>query len=124
MIRAAELLAGDGALADLATVSTSSLPAAFSAAMDDDLAVPQALAIVHESVREGNAALAAGDAAGTAKCLVEVRAMLAVLGLDPLAAPWTAEQARRRPAAGRRRADRGRTRAAAGGTGAQGLRRR
>ncbi len=93
VIRAAELLAGDGALADLATVSTSSLPAAFSAAMDEDLAVPQALAIVHESVREGNAALAAGDAAGTAKCLVEVRAMLAVLGLDPLAPPWTAEQA-------------------------------
>jgi cysteinyl-tRNA synthetase len=93
VIRAAELLDGDGAQADLATVSTSSLPAAFSAAMDADLAVPQALAIVHESVREGNAALAAGDAADTAKRLVEVRAMLAVLGLDPLAAPWAAAQA-------------------------------
>jgi cysteinyl-tRNA synthetase len=93
VIRAAELLADDGAAADLATVSSSSLPAAFSAAMDDDLAVPQALAIVHESVREGNAALAAGDVAGTAKRLGEVRAMLAVLGLDPLAAPWAAGQA-------------------------------
>jgi cysteinyl-tRNA synthetase len=93
VIRAAELLAGDGAVADLATVSVSSLPAAFSAAMDDDLGVPQALAIVHESVRDGNAALAAGDAAGTAKRAGEVRAMLAVLGLDPLAAPWAADQA-------------------------------
>jgi cysteinyl-tRNA synthetase len=93
VIRAAELLADESAAADLATVSSSSLPAAFSAAMDDDLAVPQALAIVHESVRDGNAALTAGDVAGTAKRLGEVRAMLAVLGLDPLAAPWGAGQA-------------------------------
>jgi cysteinyl-tRNA synthetase len=90
VIRAVEMLAGDGSQADVSPPSSSSLPAAFTAAMDDDLAVPQALAIVHESVREGNAALAAGDAAGTAKGLAEVRAMLAVLGLDPLAAPWGA----------------------------------
>jgi cysteinyl-tRNA synthetase len=90
VIRAAEMLQGDAASAEVSAPSSSSLPAAFTAAMDDDLAVPQALAIVHESVREGNAALAAGDAAGTAKRLVEVRAMLGVLGLDPLAAPWGA----------------------------------
>ena len=29
--------------------------------MDDDLGVPQALAVLHDTVREGNAALAAGD---------------------------------------------------------------
>jgi cysteinyl-tRNA synthetase len=90
VIRAAELLEGDGTAGDVGPPSSTSLPAAFTAAMDDDLAVPQALAIVHESVREGNAALAAGDAAGTAKRLAELRAMLAVLGLDPLAAPWGA----------------------------------
>jgi len=90
--RSAELLAGDGATSDFATGGSSSLPAAFNAAMDDDLGVPQALAIVHDHVREGNAALAAGDAAGTAKRLAEVRAMLGVLGLDPLAAPWAAGQ--------------------------------
>jgi len=66
----------------------SSLPAAFVAALDDDLAVPQALAVVHEAVTEGNTALAAGDHAGAAKQAESVRAMLAVLGLDPLAAPW------------------------------------
>jgi cysteinyl-tRNA synthetase len=93
VIRAAELIATEGAAPDLAKVSSSSLPAAFGAAMDDDLAVPQALAIMHESVRDGNAALAAGDAAGTAKRLDEVRAMLAVLGLDPLGPPWAAGQA-------------------------------
>jgi cysteinyl-tRNA synthetase len=64
------------------------LPAPFAAAMDDDLAVPQALAIIHEAVRQGNAALAAGDLAGSTKHLGEVRAMLEVLGLDPLAEPW------------------------------------
>jgi cysteinyl-tRNA synthetase len=66
----------------------SSLPAAFAEALDDDLAVPQALAVVHESVTEGNTALAAGDLAGAAKLAESVRAMLAVLGLDPFAAPW------------------------------------
>jgi cysteinyl-tRNA synthetase len=93
VIRATELVGSAGAVPDLVKVSSSSLPAAFGAAMDDDLAVPQALAIVHESVRDGNAALAVGDAAGTAKRLAEVRAMLAVLGLDPLGPPWVAGQA-------------------------------
>jgi cysteinyl-tRNA synthetase len=75
--------AGDGA-------GPVGLPAEFTAAMDDDLAVAQALAVVHEAVRDGNTALAAGDAAGTAKRLAEVRAMLGVLGLDPLSPPWAA----------------------------------
>ena len=66
------------------------LPAPFTAALDDDLGVPQALAVVHEAVTDGNSALAAGDAAGAAKYLAGVRAMLAVLGLDPLSAPWSA----------------------------------
>jgi cysteinyl-tRNA synthetase len=69
---------------------TGTLPAPFAAALDDDLGVPQALAVVHEAVTDGNSALAAGDAAGAAKHLAAVRAMLAVLGLDPLAAPWSA----------------------------------
>src|SRR5262249_1221807 len=85
--RAAELLGSEAAAAD-----SSSLPAAFTGAMDDDLGVPQALAVVHDCVREGNAALSAGDAGGTAKRLSEVRAMLSVLGLDPLAAPWAAAE--------------------------------
>jgi cysteinyl-tRNA synthetase len=71
-------------------LETGALPAPFTAALDDDLGVPQALAAVHEAVTDGNSALAAGDAAGAAKHLAEVRAMLAVLGLDPLAAPWSA----------------------------------
>ena len=85
--RAAELAGGEPPAADQAA-----LPAAFAAAMDDDLGVPQALAIVHDCVRDGNAAVSAGDAAGAAKSMGAVRAMLAVLGLDPLAGPWADAQ--------------------------------
>ena len=93
-IRAAELLAAeDGVAGPVGDAGTVCLPADFSAAMDDDLGVPQALAVIHESLREGNGALSAGDAAGTAKRLAEIRSMLGVLGLDPLAEPWVARQA-------------------------------
>jgi cysteinyl-tRNA synthetase len=66
----------------------AAVPPQFAAAMDDDLGVPQALAVVHDAVRTGNNALAAGDAGDVAACLGDVRAMLGVLGLDPLAEPW------------------------------------
>jgi cysteinyl-tRNA synthetase len=72
-----------------AAPSAAALPAAFVEAMDDDLGVPQALAVVHEAVTEGNSALAAGDLAGAAKLAAAVRAMMAVLGLDPLAEHWS-----------------------------------
>ena len=64
------------------------LPKPFVDAMDDDLGVPQALAVVHETVRAGNKALAAGDPEAVASALASVRAMTGVLGLDPLA--WAA----------------------------------
>ena len=96
-IRAAEASgpAGDagapaGAAAAAGITLPDALPAEFGAALDDDLGVPQALAVVHEAVREGNNALAAGDAAVVGRQLVTVRAMLGVLGLDPLAEPWAA----------------------------------
>ncbi len=82
--RAAE--ADDGVRGDVATVA---LPEAFVAAMDDDLNVSAALAVVHEHVRTGNSALAAAQpATGTA---LAVRAMLDVLALDPLSPAWQRE---------------------------------
>jgi cysteinyl-tRNA synthetase len=80
--------AAEAADAGVATEAAAGLPVAFTQALDDDLAVPQALAVVHEAVTEGNSALAAGDRASAAKHAESVRAMMAVLGLDPLAAPW------------------------------------
>ncbi|GAA1248075.1 cysteinyl-tRNA synthetase [Microbacterium phyllosphaerae] len=58
------------------------LPDAFGTAMDDDLGIPQALGVVHETVRAGNAALDAGDTDAAATARHEVLAMLDVLGFD------------------------------------------
>ncbi|MCW2937943.1 MAG: cysteinyl-tRNA synthetase [Actinomycetia bacterium] len=68
------------------------LPEPFTAAMDDDLGVPQALAVVHETVREGNNALAMGESAVVRERLAAVRAMTGVLGLDPLSWGQDAEE--------------------------------
>jgi cysteinyl-tRNA synthetase len=68
----------------------TTVPDDFAAALDDDLGVPQAVAVVHQTVRAGNTALAAGDKESAKTHLGEVRAMLGVLGLDPLAEPWVA----------------------------------
>jgi len=64
-------------------------PQAFIDAMNDDFSVPQALAVIHETVRAGNAALASGDAAVVQASLAAAVSMLDVLGLNPLAAPWS-----------------------------------
>jgi len=61
----------------------ASRAAAFDAAMDDDFGVPGALAVIHDTVRAGNSALAAGDRRAAAEAAASVRAMLHVLGLDP-----------------------------------------
>ncbi|MGW8484581.1 cysteine--tRNA ligase [Microbacterium sp. NPDC055903] len=67
-------------------VAARDLPAAFAAAMDDDLGVPQALAVLHETVRAGNTALDAGEMEAAVAAASAVRAMLDVLGLDGAAA--------------------------------------
>ena len=66
------------------------LPQAFADALDDDLGTPQALAVVHEVVREGNVALSKGDKEAVARLLAETQNMLDVLGLDPRSDQWRA----------------------------------
>ncbi|MBY6349345.1 cysteine--tRNA ligase [Rhodococcoides corynebacterioides] len=61
---------------------------AFAEALDDDLAVPRALAEIHRLRREGNTALAAGDLPAAVAAASSVRAMAAVLGVDPLDPHW------------------------------------
>ena len=56
----------------------------FADAMNDDIAVPKALAEIHTTVRAGNKALAAGDEAQARTLAGQVRAMAHVLGFDPL----------------------------------------
>ena len=61
---------------------------AFTAAMDDDLGVPAALAEVHNAVRAGNSALDKGDTAEATAIAGQVRGMTAILGVDPYAPQW------------------------------------
>ena len=56
----------------------------FAAALDDDLGVPQALAVIHGGVRAGNALMDTRELPALAATLSVVRRMLAVLCLDPL----------------------------------------
>lgn len=69
-------------------VAAGTLCAEFASALDDDLGTPAALAAVHNVVREGNAALDAGDEHAARAAAGSVRAMTDVLGLDPLAPAW------------------------------------
>jgi cysteinyl-tRNA synthetase len=98
--RASEVLMG-AADAD----QPAELPVSFRSAMDSDLAVPAALAAVHACMRDGNQALAASDKAGVRASLAGLRAMLGVLGLDPLAPHWTGLDAPGGPGPGNRLRD-------------------
>ncbi|MEC5193231.1 MULTISPECIES: cysteine--tRNA ligase [unclassified Arthrobacter] len=72
--------------------SHGTVPDGFAAAMDDDLNVPQALAVLHETVRAGNTALTAGEFDAARQSLVSVTDMLRVLGLNDASAPAADEQ--------------------------------
>lgn len=75
------------ALDTVGAVDAGSLPEAFVAAMDDDLATPTAVAEIYGAVRTGNQALESGDNELVRLRLAEVLAMLDVLGLradDPV----------------------------------------
>ncbi len=69
------------------------VPELFAAALDDDLGVPQALAVLHDSVRAGNTALDDGDLEAAARLREEVVAMTEVLGVNPHASHWVQHNA-------------------------------
>ncbi|SIT69973.1 cysteine--tRNA ligase [Microbacterium sp. RU33B] len=70
--------------APFGSFSYGEVPAAFAAAMDDDLNVPQALAVLHETVRTGNSALDDGDLDAVRAAFESVGAMTRVLDIDPM----------------------------------------
>ncbi|MDR6911634.1 cysteinyl-tRNA synthetase [Rhodococcus fascians] len=63
--------------------------AGFAAALDDDLGVPKALAEIHATVTLGNTALESGDLPAAVEHAGSVRAMLDILGVDPLDPHWS-----------------------------------
>ncbi|WP_010534243.1 cysteine--tRNA ligase [Brachybacterium squillarum] len=88
--RAAELVPGEALAQPSADLESVKLPEAFVAAMDDDLAVPEAMAVIHREQAALNTLLAtaAPDPTLVAAGLGRLRAMLDVLGLDPIGPQW------------------------------------
>ncbi len=69
-------------------VGSPVIPDAFAAAMADDLGVPPALAVLHDTVRAGNQALDDEQLDAAARAMGEVTAMTEVLGINPLSHEW------------------------------------
>ncbi|MDH6239896.1 cysteinyl-tRNA synthetase [Aurantimicrobium minutum] len=69
-------------------IGSADVPASFRDAMNDDLNIPAALAVLFELVRSGNSALDAGDVATASSHAAQVVAMLDVLGVNPLDEQW------------------------------------
>ncbi len=65
----------------------------FAKTMNDDLAVPAALAVISELVRDGNNALTAKDVKTLEVKAAQVRGALSVLGCDPWDNAWNANDA-------------------------------
>lgn len=76
-----------------AGVGSPVIPDAFADAMDDDLGVPQALAVLHDTVRAGNQALDAEELHDAATLHGQVVAMVEVLGIDPRHDHWAPDAA-------------------------------
>ena len=67
----------------LGTHPTPVISQVFRDALNDDLAVPTALASISEALKSGNSAITAGDKAVIASSANEIRGALDVLGCDP-----------------------------------------
>jgi cysteinyl-tRNA synthetase len=70
------------------TWAASSLPKKFIEAMNDDLNMPTALAVLHESVRSGNTALDSESFEEAAEAYFAVLGIVNVLNINPLDAIW------------------------------------
>ncbi len=56
--------------------------------MNDDFGVPNAIAVIHEVVRDGNTNLTSGDLEAVKNQVISVVSMLDVLGMNPLDPHW------------------------------------
>lgn len=90
-IEAALGRAAEAAQLSLHDVPRGTVVPEFAAAMDEDLAVPKAIAVIFDQVKKLNQALDAGDTQAALTLAGEIRAMLAVLGVDPADSHWRAE---------------------------------
>ena len=72
----------------IGTLPTPVISTVFADAMNDDLAVPTALASISENLRTGNTAITEGNKALIAQSANEIRGALEVLGCDPFDAAF------------------------------------
>ncbi len=89
--RAGRKLAESKTLKGSASVA-SSLPKKFIDAMNDDLNMPTALAVLHESVRAGNTALDAENMNEAAEAYFAVLGIVNVLNINPLDVIWQTKE--------------------------------
>jgi cysteinyl-tRNA synthetase len=75
----------------LGKVPTPVVGKVFSDAMNDDLAVPTALASISEALRIGNSAITSNDMATVAHSADEIRGALEVLGCDPFDSAYASQ---------------------------------
>ena len=93
MTRIEEFVARSTQASPLGRVDKAALPVAFRNALDDDLNVPAALAVLHDEVHSGNKAISRGAEGALNDALRSVLAMTSVLGINPQESPWSgAEQ--------------------------------
>lgn len=78
-------------LAKVGPVEIGTWTPEFAEALDDDLAVPKALAEIHGLVRAGNTALSSGNSAEAQRIASSIRAMTSVLGIDPQSEQWSTD---------------------------------
>jgi cysteinyl-tRNA synthetase len=86
LARAARAIVEKGVAKPSTTKPT--FPDNFSKAMNEDLNIPAALAVLHESVREGNANLDGAFIDQVARNYAEVLAMVDVLNINPTSSFW------------------------------------
>ena len=72
------------------TIRARALPAEYTAAMDEDLNLAGAMAVVHATLKRLNTVLAArvSERDAVVDAALDLRSQLDVMGLDPLAEPW------------------------------------
>ncbi|MDO5049198.1 MAG: cysteine--tRNA ligase [Actinomycetaceae bacterium] len=84
--------AGEVVDLDNEDVAAHPVPDAFAQALDNDLNVAGGMAVVYEWIKTGNQALLNHDEGVAREALLNVRAMMDVLGLDPAGEQWASEK--------------------------------
>ena len=79
----------------IGSIAEAEIAREFREAMNDDLAVPEGLALISEWVRAGNSALSSGDSVETERFARYIRGALEILGCDPYDPTFTTSNSKK-----------------------------